>query len=162
MKIIQETRVKLDQLTKAVKSLKGSREISISITSLQNGRMWLGQVLEVIGTENPYVNDGKRHTVNDIHKLSDASDSGLDLTAMNHIEKVDFLRESIKDLKIKLGKLNKEKAVEMLENADDRKFLIASEQFLTCLSYATKYVIEARMWLGQELGRIRDENIAVK
>jgi len=51
---IKQLRVELDGLTQLVKHLTPSREVSLTYTSLQLSKMWLGKVLKELGTPNPY------------------------------------------------------------------------------------------------------------
>ena len=55
----KEMRKSLDEQLQKLKKLKGSREISLSITNLQQSIMWLGMNLKELGTENPYPNSYK-------------------------------------------------------------------------------------------------------
>jgi len=47
-------RKRIDTLVESAKTLPASREIALSITKLQEGLMWLGMSLKVIGEENPF------------------------------------------------------------------------------------------------------------
>jgi hypothetical protein len=53
---IKQLRKDTDEIIQRVKSLKGSREISLVVTNLQQAVMWLGMELKEMGTENPYPN----------------------------------------------------------------------------------------------------------
>lgn len=50
----KQCRVELDNALQNVKKLQPSREVSLSITNLQQSIMWLGMHLKEIGTTNPY------------------------------------------------------------------------------------------------------------
>ena len=55
----KECRVAIDQVLQQVKGLKGSREVSLAITKLQEAVMWLGMNLKAIGEPTPYPNSYK-------------------------------------------------------------------------------------------------------
>jgi hypothetical protein len=79
--------------------------------SLILAKAWLGKVLQELGESTPYVNDGSRKEVKDIEPAADTYEVKLastqigeikvsypeysDLLHMNHIEKVDWLRQEI-------------------------------------------------------------------
>lgn len=54
IKAIKQCRVDLDTALQKVHTLPPSREVSLSITNIQQGIMWLGMELRRIGTPNPY------------------------------------------------------------------------------------------------------------
>lgn len=53
---VKKSRVMLDRAIKELRSLTPSREVSLSITKAQECKMWLGQELNRLGSENPYPN----------------------------------------------------------------------------------------------------------
>lgn len=55
----KELRVALDAQLQILKSLPASRELSISITNLQQAIMWLGMNLKALNEPNPYPNSYK-------------------------------------------------------------------------------------------------------
>lgn len=139
-----------------------SKETNKAYDSLILAKAWLGKVLEELGSETPYANDGNRKEVSDIEPAADKADmyknvqggsqvpsaSGelvLNFHKKTHIEKVDWLREEIKNLiENKLLVLNGPPST-------TRELAIARTN-----SY--NHLCEARFWLGFELGRIRDES----
>ena len=52
----KELRVQIDAAIQAARSVKGSREMSLVITKLQEAVMWAGMNLKELGTPNPYPN----------------------------------------------------------------------------------------------------------
>src|SRR3989304_5586669 len=127
-KQIKELRVKIDGLSQLIKDLKpyrneicnppefeieefntNSKEIEKSYDSLILAKAWLGKVLQELGIETPYKNDGNRKTVEDIEPTTDTESTAdpMGLThnnhlgfvytwsKKNHIEKVDWLRQQI-------------------------------------------------------------------
>lgn len=55
----KECRVAIDGVLQQVKGLKGSREVALCITKLQEAVMWLGMNLKAIGEPSPYPNSYK-------------------------------------------------------------------------------------------------------
>jgi hypothetical protein len=49
-------RVQIDEAIQAARAVKGSREMSLVITNLQQAVMWAGMNLKELGTPNPYPN----------------------------------------------------------------------------------------------------------
>jgi len=136
--------------------------------SLLLAKAWLGKVLAELGEETPYKNDGNRKTVEDIEPVNDSqpeqqSNSPLkslplrfpsktiegsevdrlsDCREMNYIEKIDWLRERIKKLKVDFNDFVCE-----IEFADyDENFDLAQN-----------HLTEARFHLGFELQRIKEQ-----
>ena len=131
--------------------MNNSNELNKSYNSLILAKAWLGKVLGEIGNENPYKNNGNRHEVKDIeptadvaevitHRVGVLDDVSQSYDLKNHIEKVDWLREEIKDIEAKYISLNIKPII-----------------MVTYLS-VTQHLSEARFWLGFELQRIREEN----
>jgi hypothetical protein len=178
---VKELRIQIDgiaQLTKELKPLDAlwenpdnapdnavfkhiminSNEIKEAHKSLLLAKAWLGKVLQELGEENPYKNDGNRKTVADIESATDKNEDGKILiysnkeqyqvmnnawkvdenkTLFNNIEKVDWLREEIQKL-IDIKGLN-------LRGISNHAFIKSID-----------YLIEARFWLGFELQRIKE------
>lgn len=53
---IKQLRKDTDDIIQRVKALPGSRQLSLVITKLQEGVMWLGMELKEQGEANPYPN----------------------------------------------------------------------------------------------------------
>jgi hypothetical protein len=60
---VKRMRKELDDVLQKIKGLKGSREISLSITNLQQSIMWLGMELKEKSTETPYPNSYSPNTI---------------------------------------------------------------------------------------------------
>lgn len=56
VKQVKALRQGLDAQLQGVKALPPSREVSIAITNIQQGIMWLGMELKRLGEANPYPN----------------------------------------------------------------------------------------------------------
>ena len=175
---IKELRIRIDglyQLTKELKPLSdwkdganpevfeytyNSDEIEDAAKSLLLAKAWLGKLLGELGSENPY-SSGKK-TVEDIEPTADTGRDYIgdvpnmgtaisrkytlstvaELQRMNHIEKVDWLRSEIQSV---IDEIN---SPEILHNIDNG---------LTWNNTYT-HLCEAKMWLGQEFARIKQEN----
>jgi len=132
-----------------------SRELSIAKTSAQNAMMWCGTYLKVSKTgDNPYAeNDGKRKSVEDIKPLFDATEHIFVKQGANHIETVDMIREEVAKVTDNIFNFLKDpNSINSLELEEEEEMLVFQAIF-NCHTRLT----ESRMWLGMELGRIRDE-----
>lgn len=132
-----------------------SKEINKCFVSLILAKCWLGKILGELGEETPYKNDGNRKTIDDIEKPADkpfVTPSGqfhilegfvLDSkwTEKNYIEKIDWLRETIKS-----AVLNK---ILELDLKGNRELAIARTN-----SY--NHLCEARFYLGLEMQRLKE------
>ena len=124
-----------------------SKEIEKATDSLFLAKAWLGKMLELLGSKTPYINDGNRKTIIDIEPIAEKSNpykkgSSFDefYTPKSHIEKVDWIREEIKQI------------IDNTEDFSENIDYIELEQ-----GFVYKYLCEARFWLGFELQRIREE-----
>lgn len=166
---IKELRIKIDglyQLTKDLKPHSGkgikfqielgipgfnSNEVNEAARSLKLAKAWLGKLLAELGNKTPY-SSGKKE-VKDIEPTADTYPKemhGYEIGTTwrieginrepNHIEKVDWLRSEIQKVIDEVYKI--------LE--------INSRTRLTGES-AWRYLCEAKMWLGFEFQRIREE-----
>lgn len=121
--------------------------------NLELSKMWLGKVLKELGNSNPYPeskNPGsdKIEPTADVADLSDYYVNPPSYEHLTHIQKVKWLRAEIEKVEIQLKKL--------LEiGVQYPKYFWYGEH----LKDSTKNCMEAGMWLGMELGRIRDSEI---
>ncbi len=184
---IKEFRVQIDgiaQLTKELKPFRNnktinvvdfikleyfnynSKEIEKTVDSLFFGKAWLGKLLGELGTTNPYGSGYK--TKEDIVPTQDVSKVELKFPLvelpsiyekdtntfipqepreMNHIERVDWLRTEIEKL------VKEVRAIKALFDISEE---VAVCGFLAKNNCYT-HLCEAKMWLGFELERVREE-----
>lgn len=173
---IEKSKIVWDEVnTNAIKNKiwnEKSKELTKSYDSLILAKSWLGKILESLGEETPYKNDGKRKDITDIEEPSDVAIvvAGLrkpftdrpnrskkvavakdtwelngrsmsDYSNMNHIEKIDWLREEIKQLTNELVDYPAESTM-------------IGRYFVNVYTWLS----EARFWLGFELQRIKKGN----
>lgn len=171
IKKTKELRVQIDGLSQLVKGLKPmvgcgnpdciecdiSYETNKSYDSLILAKGWLGKFLAELGAENPYKSGYK--TKEDIEPTADVSlpitlakqlnttkPIGSSVEEMNHIEKVDFLRTEI------------EKVIGEAKILSDGTFEFKpSRESAIARTNAYNHLCEAKMWLGFELSRIKEE-----
>ena len=128
--------------------------------SLRFAKAHLGKVLGLLNVDTPYKNDGKRKTVDDIeptadkNNMAEVNNGKLAIEEFNkicpsHIEKVDFLRQRIKDIasKIDVTDVGHPLWTMITQNPSSVHFIFNAFNHLT----------EARFDLGFELERIREE-----
>jgi len=172
---IKELRIKIDGLAQLVKELKPmiangqiychSYETRETYDKLILAKAWLGKILQELGEETPYKNDGNRKTVEDIEETADTAKQEIpysyyheskskniddiypDWHELNHIEKVDWLREEIKNI------------MDKLHNTGFYGISFTNDQMGdNYCNYFYQHLLEARFWLGFELSRCRDES----
>lgn len=147
---------------------KTSKETEEAVKSLQLSKMWLGKVLKELGTANPYPesknpDNEKIEPTADTFKLfpKDLNNYNGGITYnllginnevlkdLNHIQKVKWLRAEIE----KAENNTKETYDALFDNED----LVNTTWLFPSIIKSIEYTVEAGMWLGIELGRIRDE-----
>lgn len=111
--------------------------------SLKLGRAWMGKLLGILGESTPYKKDGKRHSPTDIEPVADVSSTYANISKLNQVERVDWLREQLATL------------IDTFDRVLDGEST-TSVSASTCLISVYQHLAEARFHLGFELGRIRD------
>ena len=146
-------------LTNTMDKLKKSRELSSAKTSAQKTMMWTGTFMKFANLGiNPYAkNDGIRETISHIEPLFDATSETFNKETLGKglIFTVDQMRvyinqhlENIVAYMTDTGRLS------------DKEQNYTPEQVVQtnmCLFNIYTNLTETRLWLGMELGRIRDE-----
>ena len=150
--------------------LRQPQEILDTIKSLKLAKCWLGKSLGELGSESPYQNDGKRSSIEDIEPSADiflkdltvngeqaipnhyggTGEKPIKWNETNHIEKVDWLRERVKDIlkkpiKIPVNHLN-------LDPSN-----INCDRLTNSIELSCNHFSEARFHLGFELERIKNK-----
>lgn len=168
IEFIGELRKKIDAVAQLVDypDLRSAETVKCH-NNLLMAKAFAGKIMGELGTPSPYQNDGSRKTVQDIEPTAErASQEEIDIWPIypenskpinewNRIEKVDFLRQVIDELKKShLFPLSEKlKSFTYLINSGDlndsaiRINYFESEIFLS--------LTKARIWLGFELERIR-------
>lgn len=149
-------RVDIDAISQLTKDLtpdgfeedETSNELYATHTSLLLGKAWIGKLLGTMGGTSPYLNDGHRKEVKDIEP-TDARATMLGEFKLEgtHTEKVDTLRQYVQTAINKLEALDK-----------DFKFNLDRNGAI-CRTQVWVHLTEARLHLGFELGRVREEAI---
>jgi len=151
VKNIKDYRVAIDKAFKFMEEMPRSREISIAITSAQNSKMWLGQTLKTLDEPNPYP-DSKDATNTKIAPTADVFDGDIkkELEGIDNIRKIKIIRKSLSDVYEDMGVLINEALFD--PSKESRKGVHHAQ------TKSYEYCIESVMWLGMELGRIRDND----
>jgi len=168
MASIGTMRLEADALISVIGLLQPSAELTKCLNSLKMTKAWLGKLMGGFGGETPYKNDGKRKDVKDIEptdakvdtvkKMLDLCKALIvdthteDFETMNHVQKVDYVRQVLAAFNTK---------VESFINKEVQEFgntLLPNEEhkvFLPCMAIMV-HIPEARFWLGFELQRLRE------
>jgi hypothetical protein len=150
---IKQIRVQLDKHFTTLQEMKPSREISIAITSTQNGKMWLGQVLKGLGADNPYP-QSKNVLNTEIAPTSDVYEGDVRkvLEGVGHLQQVKLMRKRLTECYEELQSVKYELKKPSFNSENDNVVSIK-----LALNKSWEYIVEANMWLGMELGRIKRE-----
>lgn len=141
MKRPRELRLKIDTCINSIALISPSREVSLAHTNLQRAKMWLGEVLRTYGETNPYP------------EANDPSSPVIEKQA-EHTNKT--FEEGFKDLpdqtaKVKFFRFTIQGLIDnMNQTSDIRADIFYMQAYLA--------LIEARMWLGNELNHILIES----
>lgn len=147
MKELTEQRVRLDAIKNAINELPASRGKALAYTSLEKGRMYVGEVLRELGKEYPYEATKKATDAKGIQEAADTSDTVWEVKG-NEIVELNRFREVLEQEELIF--LN---CMEKVQNP-----IRWRNTFVTScvVSEAWRGLKEARMWLGIRLGEIRD------
>lgn len=145
-----------------IEKLEKSRELSSTKTSAQKTMMWTGTFMKFAELgDNPYAkHDGNRKTVKDIEPLFDATNETFNREVMQAglITIVDTMRTYIAEyLEGILAYMTDTSRISKTEANYTPEQIIQTNM---CLFNIYTNLTETRMWLGMELGRIRDKNNA--
>lgn len=144
---VKSIRIVVDSYINSTPHLKGSREIALAHTNLQRSKMWLGKVLGEIES-SPYVNS-ENPTNNKIEPQAEHTESSL---AKRWAENaIDSHVSRVKDFRSVISETVK-KYRHIIDNC------VGTNEY--CQVYFAQSFLaleEAKMWLGWELDRIRNE-----
>lgn len=145
MKNTRELRLEIDTCINSVKLLTSSREVSLAFTNLQRAKMWLGQVLAMSGDTNPYPESSNPSNLTiepqAEHTERTFSDARVGFnTDWGQTEKVKFFRSEIQLI---------------IDEVDYIGNIVPSSTY-TFRWQSTLALMEAKMWFGAELNRIRE------
>lgn len=157
----KELRKGMIVLANTIKILPPSRELSLAFTSAEKTMMWSGTYLKYSKSgENPYAKqDGTRKTEKDIEPMFDDTTETFDTKILKQgtIYTVDqmrtYLASQLEELMV---------YVTIPELSRDIEKNLNQEEIIhinMCIVNIYTNLIEARMWLGMELGRIRDVKV---
>lgn len=151
IQVLSEQRVKLDVVLNSMKQLPKSREVSLAFTSLQKGRMYIGEILFQLGKEYPYDKTKEATKPDEIEKAVDVSNKVIALDE-NEIVALNMLRDIIADAT--------DSFLKEVFDVGKSSFGVIGEKnvfILSCnISEAYRGLKETRMWLGVRLGEIRN------
>ncbi len=150
---VRAFRKDIDTLINSTQLLPPSREQALLKTNLQRSKMWLGKVLQEIGTPNPYPTSEQPASPT-IEPQAEHSDinyesrwNGMDMTA-----KVKDFRSLVGEVVDRMkGMVSGDGAIMTDQDEEGFGFVYMMISYITSLTALD----EAKMWLGMELDRIR-------
>lgn len=132
-----------------------SDEIKRCYNNLVLAKAWTGKMLGYLtGEGSPYVNDGNRNTVKDIEPTNDKVDINAweernKWNTLNHIQKVDFIRQQLQELGDIISGFFPPFKEEIPMSVED------SRNLAICRTNIYNHILEARFQMGFELARIK-------
>ena len=146
IKSLHELRVQIDTLANVSQKLPIGRFVALSITAFQASKMMLGKVLQHVGEANPYP-ESKNPGSPVIEKTADQGNPGQLDPNLDVIGNIKAIRNTADQLSNSLWESPILKGPN--SSADYKAGLFRQEAWMR--------LQEGMMWLGMELGRIRDE-----
>ena len=147
---IKNLRVNIDEVFQRINSVPKSRETALAYTSAQLSKMWLGKVLQYYGVANPYPNskDSSNITIEPTADVANIGITSIEVDTEKRIQYIKWLRSIIDQIADVL--------VWDKEYKDGYNEWKKDEEIILAVRLAKQYIVESGMWLGMELGRIRD------
>ncbi len=161
---IREQRLAIDKIYNSFGLIHSSAEITLAKRCVELSKMWFGEVLGIMNETNPYPESSNPenkvieaqadHTENTFHRKFIETESRLscsleDLPDLTKVSRVKSLREEL---------------VNMFNSIEKQ-----APDFVSSTGYMHQFfkkgaykLIEAKMWLGRELNRIREEKQATQ
>lgn len=137
-----------------IAKLDSSRQVSLAFTNMQEAMMFTGNFMKYAKLgDNPYAkSDGNRKTKEDIEPMFDITLNVLQFVdETNQIQKVDTLRQYIDKLIERVNNFINDSEISENNLTDEEESLAA-----ICIANQISSLMKSRMWLGMELGRLRD------
>lgn len=160
---IKQLRQDLTGLAWCVHMLNPSREVSLAYTQLQEAKSWCGKVLQEFKQDNPYPDSAKPESRN-IEPQADVPEENPFLDQFNQLEEktqtgyVKLLRKLVGDAVERMKALHIEIDFLIYSLSLEEDNPIAESLWIgPYTSWAIKAAELARIWLGWELDRIRQE-----
>lgn len=142
--LIKKIRIEIDAIANLTTQLPSSREIALARTSFENAKMMLGKVLQYIEAANPYP-ESKNEKSPVIEPTADTNRIASFPKELDHIGKVKRLRFNADELCEKIWDLDSQ---QMIKYRYAKILAFREHAFIECN--------KGMMWLGMELGRIRE------
>lgn len=149
--VLSKQRVRLDSILNGMKELPKARGTATAITSLEKGRMYIGEILLGLGKTYPYDKTKTATNPEGIQEAVDKSTVNWKVVG-NEIQDLNNYREALQNEVDNFLKEIFDVGVSNygVNNGKDAFILSCN------LSEAYRGLKEARMWLGVRLGEIRD------
>ena len=142
-------RQKIDRLIDGVGKLQKSREVSLAFTNAQRSKSFLGLVLKDMSAPNPYPDSSDKDSKK-IEPQADRAAMPYNFESTEHLAMVKEMRADFENVI--------EEIKDLYFRAQDTKIEPKNQPFFpTHLIVSLTALEEAKMWLGWELDRIRDE-----
>jgi hypothetical protein len=152
IKHLTNQRERLDAVKTAINTLPKSRGTSLAFTSLEKGRMYIGEICRELGKEYPY-EATKQAT--DAKGIQDAVD-----TAKTDTPAIQLVSNEVVNLNT-IREVLEQELTELIKTIGSIKSPTGHREAfeMSCVcSEAWRGLKETRMWLGIRLGEIKDNS----
>jgi len=150
---IKEFRSRLDMFLNSLPLLHLSAEMTLAKRSLQMSFSWLGKALKEQGSKTPYTSSedpGSSH----IEPLADHNPRQSLANVFENIDETHTAR--VKAFRAKMTEYIKEFTDFLNREINNLKETDENRQYGWAIFFSLKSAKEAKIWMGWELGRIRD------
>lgn len=149
---IKDFRTLIDCCLNSIRFLRPGREIALVNTHLQRSFSWLGKALEFSGSQTPYTQSENAANTT-IEPVADHTEENNLMLYWQHLETTQTTR--VKHFRSKLQELINH--VELFRSQELQAKNFKGHNYIDALKECWVSLIDAKMWLGWELGRIKKE-----
>ncbi len=153
IKKVREAIHQVYNTTKLIKCPEAGRELSLTITNTQLGKMWLGKTIKALNGTTPYP-ESRNPESKVIEKAADSHDYTFPFDVEDSVGSIKMLRGVLDGLIKDIDDIH----WDYFTNDDPK----AGNAILCTFIHSIKQLSEADMWLGMALGAIRDKAEATK
>lgn len=169
---LAKSRVLLDKKMQEVNLLRGNRrtndegvgrEVSMCFTSLQMGRMWLGEVLHGLGEAYPYEGTNQAKTPEEIKKAVHTYEGDIEVKRWKDGNIIDNLGDLRNSIDYVIDAIHEDYLAYMMQKEalpqDKVENVIKTFNLNQAYMSSFTHLREARMILGVAMGKIRDNHV---
>lgn len=155
--LIKETRVQIDQMLQKVKIIpQPNRETALCYTAMQKGFMYLGLLLGAIGEANPYPESSDPQS----KRIEEPTDKyiAIPIDINTWSDRIAAIKQLRSDVQGAVDTIRSFKVALVNAPATDVSMTADHiDKIFPILSTAMYSMVDAKLWLGQELNNIHEQ-----